>query len=206
MNTLLRLDASPRGNTSISRQLSAAAVAAWKEKNPDGKVIERDLTKTDLTFIDLDWIMGSFTEPTQQTESHKAALALSDMLIAEVLEADEIVIGTPMYNFAVPASIKAWIDHVVRSGKTFVYGPNGPTGLATGRKVVVMVASAGVYQAGTAWEAYNYEIPYLRHILGFIGITDVTFVQAGGTSGVGQGNLSAETLLAPLFEQVRAAI
>ena len=206
MSTLLRIDASPRGNTSISRQLTSAAVTAWKARHPDGKVIERDLTKTDLTFVDLDWILGSFTAAEQQTEIHRNALALSDALVAELLEADEIVIGTPMYNFAVPAIVKAWIDHVVRSGKTFAYTASGASGLAGERKVVVAVASAGTYTEDSSMAAYNYEIPYLRHILGFIGITDVTFVHAGGTAGLAQSGSSAEAFLAPFVEQVQAAI
>jgi FMN-dependent NADH-azoreductase len=206
MPTLLRLDASPRGDFSISRQLSQAAVAAWKNKHPGGKVVERDLTKTEMTFVDLDWIMGAFSQPDQLTDRHKSALAISDALIAELLEADQIVIGTPMYNFAVPAVVKAWIDHVVRAGKTFNYVANGPEGLAKGRKVVVAVASGGSYDAASGLEAYNYEIPYLRHILGFIGITDVTFVQAGGTMRVTQGQISSEEFLAPLLKQIKAVV
>jgi FMN-dependent NADH-azoreductase len=206
MPTLLHLDASPRGDFSISRQLSAAAVAAWKDKHPGGKVVERDLTKTKMTFVDIDWIIGAFSTPDQLTDSHKSALAISDKLIAELLEADEIVIGTPMYNFAVPAVVKAWIDHVVRGGKTFNYLATGPEGLAKGRKVVVAVASGGSYDKASGMEAYNYEIPYLRHILGFIGITDVTFVQAGGTMRVAQDQVSSEEFMAPLLKQIKAAV
>jgi FMN-dependent NADH-azoreductase len=206
MPTLLHLDASPRVDLSISRQLSAAAVAAWKDKHPGGKVVERDLTKTKMTFVDLDWIIGAFSSSDQLTDSHKSALAISDTLIAEVLEADEIVIGTPMYNFAVPAVVKAWIDHVVRAGKTFNYLATGAEGLAKGRKVVVAVASGGSYDKASGLEAYNYEIPYLRHILGFIGITDVTFVQAGGTIRIAQGQVSSEEFMAPLLKQIKAAV
>ena len=93
MPTLLHLDASPRGNHSISRQLSTAAVKSWKDKNPDGKVIERDLTKTEMTFVDLDWIVGAFSAPDQQTDSHRSALAISDELIGELLAADVVEIG-----------------------------------------------------------------------------------------------------------------
>jgi FMN-dependent NADH-azoreductase len=206
MPTLLHLDASPRVDLSISRQLSAAAVAAWKDKHPGGKVVERDLTKTKMTFVDLDWIIGAFSSSDQLTDSHKSALAISDTLIAEVLEADEIVIGTPMYNFAVPAVVKAWIDHVVRAGKTFNYLATGAEGLAKGRKVVVAVASGGSYDKASGLEAYNYEIPYLRHILNFIGITDVTFVQAGGTMRIAQGQVSSEEFMAPLLKQIKAAV
>jgi len=206
MPTLLHLDASPRGDYSISRQLSAAAVAAWKDKHPGGKVIVRDLTKTKMTFVDLDWIMGAFSPPDQVTDDHKNALAISDTLIAELLEADEIVMGTPMYNFTIPAVVKAWIDHVVRAGKTFSYGSAGPEGLAKGRKMLVTVASGGSYDKASGMEAYNYETPYLRQILGFIGITDLTFVHAGGTMRVVQGQISAEDFLAPWLKQVRAAV
>jgi len=206
MPTLLHLDASPRGDYSISRQLSAAAVAAWKDKHPGGKVIVRDLTKTKMTFVDLDWIMGAFSPPDQVTDDHKNALAISDTLIAELLEADEIVMGTPMYNFTIPAVVKAWIDHVVRAGKTFNYGSSGPEGLAKGRKMLVTVASGGSYDKASGMEAYNYETPYLRQILGFIGITDLTFVHAGGTMRVVQGQISAEDFLAPWLKQVRAAV
>jgi FMN-dependent NADH-azoreductase len=119
MPTLLHLVVSPRGYFSISRRLSTAAVDAWKNKNPSGRVIERDLTKTEMTFVNLDWITGAFSTPDHHADSHKRALAISDELIRELLEADEIIVGTPMYNFAVPAVLKAWIDHVVRFGKTF---------------------------------------------------------------------------------------
>jgi FMN-dependent NADH-azoreductase len=206
MPTLLHLDASPRGDYSISRQLSAAAVAAWKDKHPGGKVIVRDLTKTKMTFVDLDWIMGAFSPPDQVTDDHKNALAISDTLIAELLEADEIVMGTPMYNFTIPAVVKAWIDHVVRAGKTFNYGSSGPEGLAKGRKMLVTVASGGSYDKASGMESYNYETPYLRQILGFIGITDLTFVHAGGTMRVVQGQISAEEFLAPWLKQIRAAV
>lgn len=206
MPTLLHLDASPRGDYSISRQLSTAAVKSWKDKNPGGKVIERDLTKTEMTFVDLDWIMGAFSAPAQHTDSHKRALAISDELVGELLAADVVVIGTPMYNFAIPAILKAWIDHVVRAGKTFNYTATGAEGLAKGRRVVVAAASGGSYDAASGLEAYNYEIPYLRHILGFIGITEVTFVQAGGTMRVAQGQVSSEEFLARLLQQVSAAV
>ena len=206
MSTLLHLDASPRGDYSISRQLSAAAVAAWKDKHPGGKVIVRDLTTTKMTFVDLDWITGAFSAPDQLTDDHKNALAISDTLISELLEADEIVMGTPMYNFTIPAVVKAWIDHVVRAGKTFNYGSSGPEGLAKGRKMLVTVASGGSYDKASGMEAYNYETPYLRQILGFIGITDLTFVHAGGTMRVVQGKISAEEFLAPLLKQVSAAV
>ncbi len=206
MPTLLHIDVSPRGDYSISRQVSAAAVKAWRDKYPTGEVIERNLASTSLSFVDMDWIAGAFTPPDQHTDSNKNALAISDELVAELLAADEIVIGTPMYNFAIPAVLKAWIDHVVRAGKTFRYTASGVEGLATGRKVVIVVASAGAYQDGSGIEALNYETPYLRHILGFIGITEIAFIQAGGTQSIAQGKISKEDFIAPLVQQAAAAI
>lgn len=206
MPTILHLDSSPRGDYSISRKLSAAAVDAWRNKNADGKVIVRDLPKTEMTFVDLDWIMGAYTPPEQHHEGHKRALAISDELIAELLEADLLVLGCPMYNFAVPAVLKAWIDHVVRAGKTFQYTPDGPKGLARGKKAVVIVASAGKYDTGSPSASFDAEVPYLRQVLGFIGITDIVFVQAGGTAPVDQGKADRTTFLDPLLSQAIAAI
>jgi FMN-dependent NADH-azoreductase len=109
MPTLLYIGISPRGDYSISRQLGNAAVEAWKARNPKGRVIERDVTRTPLTFVDLDWIAGAFSPPEHHNENRKKALELSDELVAEIQAADEIVVATPMYNFAVPAALKAKI-------------------------------------------------------------------------------------------------
>jgi FMN-dependent NADH-azoreductase len=206
MPTLLHLDASPRGDHSISRQLSSSAVSSWKRKHPEGLVIERSLTVTKMTFVDMDWISGSFTAPNQHTENHKRALEKSDELISELLHANDIVIGTPMYNFAVPAVLKAWIDQVVRSGKTFRYTASGPEGLAKDRRALVTIASSGNYDESSPGVAHDFETPYLRFILGFIGITDVTFVHAGGTIRVAQGQVSNDEFLTPYLKEVEAAI
>jgi FMN-dependent NADH-azoreductase len=204
MPTLLHIDASPRGPYSISRQLSAAFVDAWKAKHPDGKVIERDLVKTDLTFVDLNWIAGAYSDPAAHTPEQQQALALSDELTGELFEADEIVLGTPMYNFAIPAAVKAWIDHIVRVNVTFKVDETGYHGLALGKKATLLVASGGAYTPGSPAEGYNQETPYLKAIFGFIGITDVNVVLAGGTTGVMQGKISAEEFLKPFVEQVKA--
>jgi len=209
MATLLYITVSPRGNHSISRQLGNAAVEAWKKKNPTGRVIERDLSKTALTFVDLDWIGGAFAPPEYHTENHKKALAISDELVSELVEADEIILATPMFNFAIPASLKAWIDHVVRAGKTFRYNAEGrPEGLLAdkNKKVLAIIASGGAYSERSGMTALDHESPYLRFILGFMGITDVRFVQAGGTGEVMQGRKSADEFLAPHLKEVAEAL
>ena len=205
MPTLLYVSVSPRGKASISRRLGDEAVEAWKARNPGGRVIERDLAKTPLTFVDVDWIAGAFSPPEYHTENHKKALALSNELVSELLESDEIILATPMFNFAVPAALKAWIDHVVRAGKTFRYKADGtPEGLlaGTGKKVLVIVASGGSYPEGSPMAALNYEIPYLRFILAFMGLTDVRFIHAGGTASVMQGRISPEEFLAPYLNEI----
>ncbi len=206
MATLLHIDVSPRGDHSVSRKLSAAFTEAWKSKNPGGKVIVRDLTKTNLPFVDLPWIVGAYSAPDQHTPEQKGALKVSDDLIAELLEANEIVIATPMYNFAVPALLKAWIDHIVRYGKTFNVSDKGYEGLAGGRKATVIVASGGNYAPGAPAEKYNQETPYLQGILGFIGITDVKIVLAGDTTALAQGKVQEADFIKPLLEEARAAV
>jgi FMN-dependent NADH-azoreductase len=209
MSTLLHINVSPRRSYSISRQLGNAAVKAWREKNPGGRVIERDLAKTPLTFVDLDWIAGTFSPPETHNENHKKALALSDELISEILQADEIILATPMYNFAVPAALKAWVDHLVRAGKTFRYTAAGtPEGLLAGKnkKVLAIVASGGNYVEGSGLTALDHEVPYLRFIFAFIGITEVRFVQAGGTGAVTQGQVSAEKFLSAHLKEIASAI
>jgi FMN-dependent NADH-azoreductase len=201
MPTLLHIDASPRGDYSISRKVSAAFAANWKKNHADGNVIRRDLTTTHLTFVDLDWIVGAYSTPDKHTEANKKSLAISDELIAELLSADHIVLGTPMYNFAIPAIVKAWIDHIVRVGKTFSVGVGGYAGLVKGKKATIIIASGGKYAPGTAYAPYDQESPYLKAIFGFIGITDVEFVLAGGTNDVTQGKVDEKTFLEPLVEE-----
>lgn len=207
MATLLQIDVSSRGDYSISRKLTAAFAEAWKSKNPDGKVIYRDLAMTDLTFVDMNWIAGAYSSPDQHTPDHKQALKLSDELIAELFEANEIVIGAPMYNFAIPARLKAWIDHIVRVGKTFKIGEKGYEGLLTGsRKATFIIASGGNYAPGAPAEKYNQESPYLQAIFGFLGITDTKAIFAGDTIAVMQGKVQEADYLKPHIQEVQAAV
>ena len=151
--------------------------------------------------------LPAFSPPEFHTEKHKKALALSNELVSELLEADEIIIGTPMYNFSVPAALKAWIDHVVRAGKTFRYTAAGsPEGLLAGqnKNVLVIIASGGSYPEGSPMAALNYEIPYLRFIFAYMGVTDVRFIHAGGTASVMQGRISPEAFLAPYLNEIAA--
>ena len=206
MPKLLQIDVSPRGDYSVSRKLSAAFAEEWKSKNPGGTVIVRDLTRTLLPFVDLPWIGGAYSPPEQHTQEQKEALKVSDELVDELFSVDEIVIGTPMYNFGVPAALKAWIDHIARFGRTFKIDETGYHGLVTGKKATFLIASGGNYAPGSPAEKYNYEAPYLQAIFGFIGITDTKVIHSGDTSGVMQGKVSMEDYLKPHVEEVLAAV
>ena len=202
MPTLLHLDSSPL-ETSISRELTREFVKTWKNTHPDGKVIHRDLTATPLKPVDSAWIFGQYTPEASRTPEQKAALALSDELIAELQLANEYVFGVAMHNFSIPSVLKLWIDQIVRRGHTFVYSEAGPEGLLHGKKATILVASGGVYAPGTPGSALNFIDSYLKTILGFIGVTDVKIVTAGGAAQVMTGTVDRETFLKPTLEQVR---
>lgn len=167
--TLLHIDASARTENSVSRALSQQIV---HHLNAD-KVIRRDLAQA-LPQISEDWIASNFTPADDRDAIQRDVLALSDMLVDEVRQADILVIGSPIYNFSVPASMKAWIDLIARVGQTFNYTPDGPVGLLTGKRAIVALVSGGT-QVGSD---IDFASGYIRHVLGFIGITDVEFITA----------------------------
>jgi FMN-dependent NADH-azoreductase len=174
---LLQMDASPRRD-SVSRQLTASFVKHWKKRNPAGEVTYRDLGSAPHPLVNEAWIEGQSVEPSARNDSQREAIRVSDGLIAELSQADVIVIGDPMHNFGMSAALKTWIDQIVRYGKTFQYGAAGPQGLVTGKKVFVLTSRGGSYAAGTPGAQLDFQEPHLRTILGLIGLTDVTFIHA----------------------------
>ncbi len=202
MPTLLSVIASPRGGYSVSTALLNDFVSTFQASHADATVVTRDLNTTDLPFVSLPWIMGAFTPPETHSAEMTEAIAVSDKLVAELQAADHIVIGTPMYNFAVPAILKAYIDHIVRVGVTVSASYEG---LLKNKKATLIVASGGNYAPGSHMESYNFETAYLKHILAFIGITDVTIIMAGGTNDVTQGKTTQEAFVATFAPQVESA-
>jgi FMN-dependent NADH-azoreductase len=196
---LLRIDSSARRN-SVSRQLTAHFVEAWQQEHPDGTVIERDLAATALPHITDEWVQAIHTNPESLTAEQKSVLQLSDALVNELVQADTIVIGAPMYNFAIPAPLKAWIDQVVRVGKTVLFAASGPQGVLKGKKVYIVTSRGGAFRPGTATERFDYQEPYLRHILGFIGLTDVTFIHAENQKPGAQADISKAAAIARILE------
>ena len=177
MAKVLHINSSVRNNGSLSRQLSGEFVA--KLAAHGASVVERDLAQNPVPHL-TEEVMGAFFTPADQRSAQAAAaVRLSDTLVDELLAADVLVLAAPMYNFSVPSTLKAWIDHVARAGRTFQYTATGPVGLATGKKAVIFTASGGVYSEGPG-AAYDYLSTYLRAALGFLGITDIEFVRAQG--------------------------
>lgn len=175
---LLHIDSSARETLSVSRALTARFAAAWQEANPQGQVVHRDLAAMPLSHVTDQWVQARDTDPAKLTSDQRRALALSDELIVELKAADVIVLGSPMYNFGISAALKAWIDLIVRNGHTVDFTVRPPAGLLTGKPLTVIVAQGGQYTPGSPTAAFDFQEPYLRHILGILGFKDITFIRA----------------------------
>jgi FMN-dependent NADH-azoreductase len=183
MNSILLVLGSPRGNASHSHQIGRRIVDDLKARYPAATVVVRNLDKEPLPHVGEAFVEGRAVAPEKRTDRDTQALALSDTLVGELMAADVVVLATPMHNFGVSAAVKAWIDHIVRPGVTFSYSASGPVGLVKGKKVILALASGGIYGEG-AMKQYDFQEPYLRTVLGFIGMTDVEVVRI---EGVGLG-------------------
>jgi FMN-dependent NADH-azoreductase len=196
MATLLHLDSSPMGDHSVSRHMSATFAKHWHKANPEGNIITRDLTSTPLVPVTAAWVGAAYTPADALTPEQKETLSLSNTLVGELLEADEYVFGVPMYNFGVPGAFKEWIDEICRVNVTFSYADGTPKGLLTGKKLTVLIACGGKYDAGTATAGLNFVEPYIKGVFGFLGVTEITFHTAGGAASLNYG-ANREEFLAP---------
>ncbi len=202
MTKILFLTSSPRGAASQSTRIGRQIVDQLVTAHPGAQVLERDLAASPLPHLDGNLLAGLFTPPDGLSEAQKAALLLSDTLVDELLAADIVVICAGMINFGVTSTLKSWFDHVARAGRTFRYSAEGkPEGLATGKKVYLVDAHGGIYQG--PMQAMDFQLPYLKHMLGFLGLTDVTVVtvdgQAMGPEAAAKGAAAAEAQAAALF-------
>jgi len=171
---VLRIDASSRYEGSVTRQLTDEFVSQLVDGHQPLQVERNDLAHADLPFINEDWINANFTPVDQRTPLQRQTLAQSDMLVKQLQDMDILVLGVPVYNFSVPAALKAWIDLVARVGVTFRYTENGPVGLLKNKKAYVVLASGGT----PIGSAIDFASGYLRHVLGFLGIDDVELISA----------------------------
>jgi FMN-dependent NADH-azoreductase len=165
-------------------------------------VIDRDLSATEIPPITADWVGAVYTPEEARTPQQKKLLGLSDNLLAELERADEYLFGVPMHNFGVPSVLKLWIDQIARVGKTFSYADGTPKGLIIGKKATFIIATGGVYDAQTQMASFNFVEPYLRSLFGFLGLTDATFLTAGGTMALNHGQ-DRGAFLAPHLQVVQ---
>lgn len=186
---ILCVNSSMRQEGSRSRALASAVVKQLSQLHQDAAVVERDLSDG-VQFINANWIEANFTAPDARTPRQKAELEYSDVLFNELLAADFLVIAAPIYNFGIPAALKAWVDMVVRAKQAFTYAEDGPKGLLHGKKAYLVVTSGGT-KAGSE---VDYASPYLKHILGFVGITDVVLIDSD-LAGVDAATADEDALL-----------
>ena len=202
MVKLLVVEASARGNHSISRTMTQHFVERWRTSHAGGQVLHRDLIETPPPFVTAPWLEAYFTPPDQLAPEMQQRLALSDVLVGELLAADHLAIGTPVHNYNVPAVLKAWIDQIVRKGMTLGFDGKG---LVAGKKATILLASGGVYTAGSPIRDRDIATQYLRLILSVIGITDVEFVAGGGAKAVDLGESTMDGFVGKLQPAIERA-
>lgn len=202
-HSVLHIDSSPLGDHSVSRKLTAKVLAELKESHPDTQIVTRDLGTSPLPHLNGITIGAFFTPPDQRNEVLNEALKQSDEVIDELFAADVIVIGAPMWNFGIPSSLKAWIDHIARAGRTFKYGASGPESLLpSGKKVIIVSSRGGIYSSGPM-QAMDHQESYLKAVFGFIGLHDVSVIRA---EGVAMGAEAASAALQSADIEITEAI
>lgn len=191
MKKILYIISSPRGEASLSIKLGNAIIEKIKAEHPGSTVKESNLVTQPFPHLEEAHLASFFTPAENRTSENIAAGKHSEDAIQEILDADIIVIGAPLYNFSIPSNLKAWIDHIVRKGITFKYDENGAEGLIKGKKVYIALSSGGIYSDGPM-QPFNYAEPYLKFILTFIGLTDITVFRAEGSSIPGMQDTALE--------------
>ena len=181
MKKILHIISSPRGEASMSIKLGKAIIEKIQDSYPGATVQERNLAKQQFPHLEEAHLAAFFTPAENRSEQSVIAIRHPDEAIAEIQDVDIIVIDVPFYNFGVPSTLKAWIDHIARAGVTFKYGANGPEGLITGKKIYLAIASGGIYSDGPM-QGYDFAAPYLKSVLGFMGMTDVSIFRVEGAS------------------------
>jgi FMN-dependent NADH-azoreductase len=180
MSNLLLITSSLFGDQSKSAQIAGEFVESWRRAHPGTAVTQRELTPDSMPHLSLDALGALLIQAEQRTAEQRASVVFDDRLIEELEAADVIVLAVPMYNFSIPSTLKAWIDHVARAGRTFRYTAAGPEGLLKGKKVFVITGRGGFYSGDSPAKVLDFQEPYLRSVLGFLGLDDVTFIHVEG--------------------------
>lgn len=181
MKNILLILGSPRDRASYSHQIGRRIVDDLKSRDPSARVVVRNLAKEALPDVNEGFVTGRVLAPDKRSAAETEGLALSDVMVAELMAADVLVLATPMHNFGISAPVKKWIDQIVRPGVTFSYSDKGPLGLVQGKKLILVLARGGVYSEGPM-KPYDFQEPYLRTVLGFIGMTDVEVIRIEGVA------------------------
>lgn len=181
--SILLVTSSPRGAASHSTRIATELAEKLHAKDPNGALTVRDLVAAPLPHIEPDYASGIYTPAEARTARQAGLVAASDAAVDELLAADTIILATGFINFSISSTLKSWIDHISRSGRTFSYADGGPKGLVTGKKVYIVLASGGIYSEGAAIQM-DHAIPYLKSVLAFNGMTDVEVIRI---EGVGMG-------------------
>ena len=176
---ILHIISSPRGEASFSFKLGNEIIERILSRHPESTVEARNLTETPFPHLEEAHLSSFFTEPEKRTNIQAEAAKRSDEAVAELMEADVVVIGVPMYNFGINSTLKAWLDHIIRAGITFAYDEDGPKGLVRNKKVYLAISSGGIYSDGPM-KSYDFTEPYLTKVLNFIGMTDITTYRVEG--------------------------
>ena len=198
---LLHIDSSITGDASVSRQLTAQVVEAWKASHPGTQVTYLDLAVNAPNHFTMDAMAPRTGQTDGLTEAQKRENAVSEQLVSQFLAADVVVIGAPFYNFGIPTQLKAWIDRIAQPGRTFQYTANGPEGLAKGKTVIIASTRGGVYSTSEGGRAMEHQESYLQTVLGFFGVTDVRFVRA---EGVAMGDAAKAAALESATQAIRS--
>ena len=198
MKKILHIISSPRGAASFSIKLGNAIIEKIKAEYPGSTVTENNLVTQQFPHLEEAHLTSFYTPAESRSPANIEAVKHSETAIQEILDADIIVIGAPLYNFGIHSALKAWIDHVVRAGVTFKYDGNGPEGLIKGKKVYLAVSSGAIYSTGPM-QSFDFVVPYLKSVLGFIGLTDMTVFRVEGSSLPGMQDTALEKGISSIY-------
>ncbi|RWO70247.1 MAG: FMN-dependent NADH-azoreductase [Mesorhizobium sp.] len=200
--SILLITSSPRGAASHSTRIATEFAEKLVAADPSNTLVVRDLVANPLPHIDADYASGIYVPAEARTARQAEVVGVSDVVLDELFAADTVILATGFINFNISSTLKSWVDHISRSGKSFSYGENGPKGLVTGKKVYIVLASGGIYSEGAAVQ-FDHAIPYLRGVLGFLGMTDVDVIRI---EGVGMGPDAVTAALAKATAKVDAVV
>lgn len=200
--SILLVTSSPRGAASHSTRVATEFAEKLVAANSSNTLVVRDLVANPLPHIDADYTAGIYTPAESRTARQAQVVGVSDAVLDELFAADTVILATGFINFNISSTLKSWVDHIARSGRSFAYGENGPKGLVTGKKVYIVLASGGVYSEGNAVQ-FDHAVPYLRSVLGFLGMTDVEVIRI---EGVAMGPDAVAAALAKATAKVDAVV